>query len=97
MNDSYDVFEPRHEPAKSLYLAFQEEAAHRKRRDVSDWGRLEVDAVLSKATALARDLGLVAPTRAQVEIAERSARGHVDYGAQWAYALARVMREGARA
>lgn len=86
-----DVFEPRHEPAKSIYLAFQEEASKRKGRSVEQWMKEETDAVFRACEREARKLGLQAPTMEQVQSAERYAMGSVDYGAKWAYQLVRVM------
>jgi hypothetical protein len=36
--------------------------------------------------------GLRVPTMEEIERAETSAYGHVDYGAKWAYGVARHMR-----
>lgn len=92
MNAAYDPFEPRHEPAKSIYLAFQAEAAKRKGRQVDDWVKAERDAVFRECANQARKLGLHAPTMDEVISAERYAVGSIDYGAKWAYQLIRLMK-----
>jgi hypothetical protein len=75
-----DSFEPRTEPARSIYLAFHAEAKKRKGRSVEEWTTAERNAVHAEAVKQARALGLHAPTMQEVEDAERSARGHIDYG-----------------
>lgn len=92
---SFDPFSPRHEPARSLYDAFQREAEQRPTRSVEEWTSAEIEAVLAESKALATKLNLREPTRTEIADAERSARGHIDYGAKWAYAVERCMR-GAR-
>lgn len=87
-----DVFRPRHEPARSIYDAFQAEAENRRRRTAEEWAHAERSAVLHAATAAAARMGLRAPTMAEVEYAERGALGHIDYGAKWAYGVAEAMR-----
>lgn len=86
-----DVFEPRNEPAKSIYLAFQAEAAKRKGRQVKEWVEAERAAVHRECMHQAQKLGLVAPTMDGVAAAESYAMGSIDYGAKWAYQLVRVM------
>lgn len=87
-----DVFEPRTEPAKSIYRAFQAEATKRKGRRVEEWVKAERDAVHRECMHQAQKLGLVAPTMEDVAAAERYAMGSIDYGAKWAYQLVRVMK-----
>jgi len=91
----HDPFEPHQEPAKSIYLAFQAEAAKRKNRSVAEWVRAERDAVHREAGHQADKLGLSAPSIVDVEAAERYARGSVDYGAKWAYQVVDAMRRPA--
>ncbi|WP_426172629.1 hypothetical protein [Pseudoduganella sp. R-34] len=86
-----DIFEPRFEPAKSIYLAFQGEAAKRKGRKVEEWVKAEREAVFRECTQQAQMRGLHSPTMDEVTAAERYAMGSIDYGAKWAYQLARVM------
>lgn len=92
-----DIFEPRHEPARSIYLAFQSEAANRKGRSVDEWMSSERDAVFREATHQAQRFGMRAPTMDEVVRAESYASGSADYGAKWAYCLVEVMRTGASA
>jgi hypothetical protein len=87
-----DVFEPRYEPAKSIYLAFQEEASKRSGRSLDDWISAERDRVFKEATHLAKIHGLRAPTIREVLEAESGARGHIDYGAKWAHYVVASMR-----
>lgn len=87
-----DLFAPRHEPAKSIYEAFQSEAAHRHSRSLDAWIEAELQAVHATSVRLAASMHLSAPTLDQVRSAEVYARGSVDYGAKWAYALCRVMK-----
>ena len=89
---TYDPFAPSHEPARSLYEAFQAEAKLRKSRPLAVWIEAELDAVHRAACACAARLGWPQPTRAQVEDAERYARGSADYGSKWALVLERSMR-----
>jgi hypothetical protein len=82
-----DFFEPRTEPARSIYLAFQAEAKLRKSRSVNEWIEAERRVVHQAAIHQAELLGLREPTLEDVEAAERTARGHVDYGSKWAYGI----------
>ena len=52
-----DVFEPRNEPAKSIYLAFQAEATKRKARQVEEWVKAERAAVHRECLHQAQKLG----------------------------------------
>ncbi|MDR6389261.1 hypothetical protein [Paraburkholderia phenoliruptrix] len=90
-----DVFEPRHEPARSIYRAFQQEAGRRKERSVDEWIKCEREAVFREAAQQAVFLGLRAPTMDDVARAERYAMGSADYGAKWAYCIVDVMRNSA--
>lgn len=74
MTIEHDYFRPREAPASLLYDAFQEEAKHRKGRDVDEWIRLELEAVHRAAVTYAEQHGLHAPTMEQVAAAERYAR-----------------------
>ncbi|WP_060158652.1 hypothetical protein [Burkholderia cepacia] len=84
---TFDVFEPKREPARSIYLAFQREAEHRKKRTVDEWLRGEREAVFDESVRQAVKMGLRAPSMEEVILAERSAAGHIDYGAKWAYGI----------
>lgn len=88
----YDPFRPRREPARSIYEAFQADAAHRRLREVEVWIREELDVVHNTAVRLAPSYGLRPPSIAEVEAAERRARGHVDYGLKWALYVVEAMR-----
>ena len=87
----HDPFEPTREPARTLYLTFQEEARHRKGRSIEEWVKAERLAVWSAANLYAQRNGLQSPTLEQVEAAERYAMGSVDYGAKWAWGVERLM------
>lgn len=87
-----DPFAPRHEPARSLYEAFQAEARLRKGRPLEVWIEAERHAVWRAACEYAQQHGWPEPALAQVESAERYAKGSADYGAKWAYTLERSMR-----
>ncbi len=87
-----DIFEPRNEPARSIYLAFQAEAAKRKGRSVNEWIKAERDAVFRECIHQARRFGLHAPSMDEVAAAELYAVGSIDYGAKWTYQLIRVMK-----
>ncbi|WCT26641.1 hypothetical protein [Acidovorax temperans] len=91
MTIEHDYFRPREAPASLLYDAFQEEAKHRKGRDVDEWIRLELEAVHRAAVTYAEQHGLHAPTMEQVAAAERYARGSADYGSKWALVLSQKM------
>jgi hypothetical protein len=90
-----DFFRPRHEPARTIYDAFQAEAAKRHGRTVPQWLQAEREAVWSRARDAAQQMGLRVPTMDDVERAERQASGHCDYGAKWAYGVVECMRKGA--
>lgn len=92
----HDVFRPRYAPAQAIYDAFQDEAAKRPGRSVEEWTQAETSAVWKAARDAAQTLGVPVPTMQDVESTESSARGHIDYGAQWAYALARLMEKPRR-
>jgi len=89
--DSESVFRPRHEPARALYDAFQAEALKRKGRSFEEWSVSECNAVWEAARAHAQQQGKPVPTLAAVQQAERIASGHTDYGAQWAWGVARLL------
>jgi hypothetical protein len=86
-----DIFEPKHEPAKSIYAAFQAEAAKRKGRSVDEWIKAERSAVFLECVHQAQLLGLHTPTLDEVAAAERYAVGSIDYGAKWVNQLVHVM------
>ena len=91
MSIEYDFFRPRQAPASVLYDAFQEEALHRKNRDVGEWIRLELEAVHRAACSYAAEHGLQKPTLEEVATAERLAIGSADYGSKWALRVAQRM------
>ena len=86
-----DIFRPHREPARTLYDVFQKEAAHRKGRSIQEWQRLERLAIWGAAKDYAQQYGLCVPTMDDIERAETCAVGHVDYGAKWAYGVAKSM------
>ena len=86
-----DIFQPRREPARSIYEAFQAEAEKRPGRSFEEWQAAERDAVYREAAHQARKLGLRCPTIDEVVSAEQSACGHADYGAKWAYRVTEAM------
>jgi hypothetical protein len=88
-----DVFEPSHEPARSIYEAFQNEARMRKGRTPAEWTTAELNRVHNEAGYQAQIHSLRAPTVEEVLAAEGCARGHIDYGAKWAYAVVERMRK----
>ena len=89
-----DIFQPKHEPARSIYEAFQIEATKRKGRAVEEWIAAERDAVFREAAHQAQKLGLRVPTMDEVVRAERYASGSVDYGSKWAYGVSESMNKG---
>ncbi len=62
MTEHRDIFRPRRAPASVLYDAFQEEAQHRRSRQVGEWTRLELEAVHRAAATYAAQHGLHAPS-----------------------------------
>lgn len=90
-----DVFRPRNDPAQSIYDAFQAESKNRKGKSIEQWTSAEQEAVHREAVYQANKLGLRTPTHEDVAGAERSACGHVDYGAKWAYAVVDAMMKTA--
>lgn len=87
-----NLLQPRSEPALSLYLALQSEAAHRKGREIEQWNRAELQPVHAAALAVFPQYGLRPPTRRKVESAQVYACGSIDCGAKWAYALIDTVR-----
>jgi hypothetical protein len=96
MSGNYrDIFEPHCEPARSIYLAFQREAAKRGGRGIGEWMQAEREAVFREAEKQAHELGhmgLRCPTMDEVIAAERYASGSINYGAKWAYGVVGYMR-----
>ncbi len=90
------MFEPIHEPARSIYHALVGEMTKRKKRSIDEWIEAERMTVLNCSTALSHTLGLHPPTIEQVTTAENSACGHVDYAAKFAYGVAEIMRSESR-
>lgn len=90
-NAHKDPFRPRSEPAQSVYDALTAEQAHRKGREFEAWNKAEINAVYEAAKIAFERVGLPIPTYADVESAERYARGSIDYGATWVYTLTTAM------
>lgn len=90
-----DPFEPRHEPAKSIYLAFQTEATKRGGRTPDQWSEAEISAVLAEANRQSDLLDMRPVTREQVEQAEIYARGSADYGLTWTVQVVKDMEKKA--
>ena len=86
------MFEPRTEPAKSLYEALVEEMSKRHGRPLDEWMSAERSAIHECARRLAPSLGLREPTLKEVLVAETLACGHVDYASKFAYGVADAMR-----
>lgn len=85
-----DVFIPRHEPARTIYNAFQDEAT--KRKDQNDWIEKERQRVWVTARDCVQMYGLKVLTIEEVQRAENLACGHTDYGAKWAYGIVAMMK-----
>ena len=91
--EEYDnIFRPKREPERTLYDAFQAESEKRSNRRLEEWLIAEVHAVWRAARDYAKAHNLRVPTLEDVEAAERSAYGHIDYGAKWALYVADYMR-----
>ena len=88
-----DIFQPKTEPARSIYEAFQLEAAKRNERELDVWQSAELNAVHREAGIQAQRLGLRVPTLEDVVNAERYAMGSVDYAAKWAYRVVDAMHK----
>lgn len=90
----HDVFRPRMEPHRSIYDAFQAEAAKRRERSVEVWIKAEMDAVYQAALKASQNpqYKLNPPTMEMVRVAEIYARGSVDYGLKWVCQLVRSMQ-----
>lgn len=86
-----DVFRPRQSPAAEIYDAFQEEARHRASRSLDEWIEAELNAVWRTACEQARQLGMIEPTMEQVQQAQITAMGHIDFGSKWALGVAEVI------
>ena len=69
------------------------EARKRKGRPLHEWVKAEREAVWRAARNYAQQRALRVPTIGEVMSCERYAMGSVDYGAKWAYGVARVMRD----
>lgn len=87
-----DIFRPRVEPNRSIYDAFQSEAAKRDGREAEEWQYKELIAVYTMACTQATLLHLQEPTLDEVRKAELQASGHTDYGAKWACGVAEAMK-----
>ena len=60
-------------------------------RALEEWIEAECTGVHQECRRQAESRGLKVPTIEEVAAAERYARGSIDYGATWAYQLARMM------
>lgn len=89
---SFDPYRPNREPWRSIYDAFQLEAAKRSGRSVGEWIAAEEQAVLVAATRAAAQAGWVLPTLDMVRRAENYARGSADYGLKWVAQLVRFIQ-----
>jgi hypothetical protein len=89
-----DIFQPRSEPARSIYDAFQAEASKRQSRTFDEWRSAECAAVMREAAIQSVQHGLRAPTFDEIMRAETYASGSIDYGAKWAYAVVDAMHRG---
>ena len=90
----FDHFRPTMEPARSIYDALIAEAEHRPGRVCEEWINAERAAVWKVARRMAELRGLRIPTLEEIERAERTAIGHVDYAAKVAYAVSDTMMKG---
>lgn len=97
MDKQEDIFRPRSGPAQVIYDAFQAEAALRKGRSFQEWSTAETRAVLEASVMVARRDGLPEPDMQDVERAEVTASGHVDYALKWACGMVEVMHKRQRA
>lgn len=94
MTQPFDPFRPRSAPARTIYDAFQDEAAKRPGRTVAEWQAAERQAVLQAAILVAASIGApTVPTDEAVARAERYASGSIDYGAKLAYVIVDEMHE----
>lgn len=94
---AYDPFRPSSEPARTIYDAFQTEAMKRQGRPVEEWIKAEREVVWATARDAAQNLGLRAPTMAEIESAERYACGSADYGKTWAFRVIEFMHKPSQA
>ena len=88
-----DVFRPSHEPHRTIYDAFQDEASKRAGRTPEEWILAERLVVWGTAKREAAKRGMTEPTLDQVQRAELLACGHCDYGLQWVRGVVDAMRE----
>lgn len=86
-----DIYEPRSEPARSIYRAIQAEAQDRVHYLQETWLHREADAAFVAARDYAIRRGGYIPSMADVLKAEQSARGHTDYASKWARTLANMV------
>ncbi len=95
MQKPFDPFRPRTPAAAAIYDAFQNEAAKRRSSPGLSWVELERTAVHRAACEQARLNGWPEPELQTIEAAERSAKGHIDYGMKWALYVVDSMRKAA--
>lgn len=86
-----DIFRPKSEPALTLYKAFQAEAKFRNERSFEQWSQAEIEAVWRAARDYAQANNIRVPTVEEVAECERYALGSIDYGAKWAFQVARLL------
>ena len=86
-----DIFRPSREPYRTIYDAFQAEAAKREGRSVYEWMAAERKAVWQAARDYAQQHGMCIPTMDDVERSDRQACGHIDYGHKLACGVADAM------
>lgn len=86
-----DVFEPRWEPARSLYKALKQEMTNRDKCKGLEWIDNERNAIFNTAMKISEGSNYRTPTLEDVVRAEISARGHTDYTAKFAYGVANFM------
>ena len=91
-----DPFQPKTEPARSIYRAFVSEAKKRDGRSPEVWMAGEVDAVFQEAVRQARARGLRLISREEVAAAEACAMGSTDYAAKWVRGVVDAMHAPAR-
>lgn len=85
MSKNRDAFRPRHEPVRSFYDALVQESKHRKKRTSEEWILAERLAVWRAARDYSQQQGLQVLLLADIERAESSACGHIDYASKLAY------------
>jgi hypothetical protein len=88
-----NLFQPRHEPAKTIYNALIKEATYRQQKSCDEWIIAERNVVYQTAVRYAQHNHLRIPTMEEVVSAETSACGHVDYAMKFAIQVADLLNE----